>query len=131
MLPPKGKPCAQCPMRRKSLPGYLGADEPEHFIAMMHSDTPMPCHLAVDYADPDWQDTLDEVPQCSGQGIYLSNVCKRPRPGENAARTLPADPEHVFASRQEFLDHHLNPEQALVRIRAARGRKQRRHGKAD
>lgn len=108
MKPPKKTPCAECPMRRVSAPGWLGAAEPEAFIDSMHNDQPMPCHLAVDYEDPQWMEKLARVPQCSGQAIYLSNVCLLPRPGANNARTLPADRVRVFASRAEFLAHHTS-----------------------
>lgn len=96
-------------MRRKSLPGWLGATTPDEFIAAMHSDLPMPCHAAVDYSDPNWKDKLADVPQCSGQAIYLSNVCKIPRPmisGIPVALTLPKDHELVFSSPADFLKYH-------------------------
>ncbi len=105
MKPPRGTPCRACPMRRTSLRGYLGDDTPEHFIQMMHGESPMPCHLAVDYADPSWRKQIASAPQCSGQAVYLSNVCKLPRPG--GAKTLPADRTAIFANAQEFLAHHI------------------------
>jgi len=112
MKPPTGTPCRECPMRRASAPGWLGSDTPEDFIRTMHGDMPMPCHLAVNYEDPYWRQRLKDAPQCSGQAIYLSNICKRPRPdlqGNPVAQTLPADRVTVFARPDEFLAHHTGP----------------------
>lgn len=105
MKPPLGSPCRECPFRRKSLPGYLGSDTPEHFLVVsMAAAVPMPCHLQVDYDKPGWEAEASRVNQCSGHAIFLSNICKEPR--TRAVQTLPPDRELVLATPQEFIGHH-------------------------
>lgn len=105
MLTPKNKPCAECPFRRKSAPGYLGADKPENFVdTALHGEIPMPCHLEVDYEQDDWEETLDSVHQCTGHAIFLTNACKLPRNPE--IKRLPRDTDLIFNFRHEFLKHH-------------------------
>ena len=54
MKPPKGSPCAECPFRRKSLQGYLGANDVAEFVlAAEGGQSPMPCHMEVDYERPE------------------------------------------------------------------------------
>jgi len=113
MIKPTKKPCNECPMRRVSAPGWLGAAEPEEIIDAMGGHgfgTPcnaMPCHLTVDYDDPNWREQLEgsKVRQCSGQAIYLANICKMPRPGETAVVGT-ENHKLVFGNRAEFLAHH-------------------------
>lgn len=65
----------------------------------------MPCHMTVDYDQPDWQETMQETgQQCAGAAIFFRNIAKRSRDPERAI--LPADRETVFASQAEFLKHH-------------------------
>lgn len=98
------KPCAECPFKRHSLPGYLGADNPEDFIVKTMADMEMPCHMSVDYEDPAWEESLDDAQQCAGSAIMFSNMCKRSRDPRRAK--LPADRETVFSRPEEFLAHH-------------------------
>lgn len=101
MLDPKAKMCGECPMRRTSAPGWTGAASPEELIDGMGSDGPMPCHTEVDYTDPDWEESLPHVHQCTGQAHYLSNICKLPRHAKRLSKS-----DDVFASREDFLVHH-------------------------
>lgn len=98
------KPCAGCPWRRVSINGWLGDETPEGFVREAHGDGLMPCHRTVDYEDPDWMETLDGAQQCAGMAIYRANVCKNPR--HPRALRLEPDRENVFATPQEFIDHH-------------------------
>lgn len=100
------KPCRECPFRRESLPGYLGADTPEGFIATTMADVPMPCHLTVDYESDDWEEQAAEAPLCAGALIMFSNMAKLSR-DRNRPR-LPADRENVFTFPHEFLKHHTS-----------------------
>lgn len=120
MKPPTKKPCNQCPMRRISAPGWLGSASSQAFIAAVHTGLAMPCHATVDYEDDEWRARLQpghprEARQCAGQAIYLTHCSVLPRPGPLAAIRLPADRGRVFATPQEFLDHHR-------RVRATRTR---------
>jgi hypothetical protein len=102
-------PCAGCPWLRKSLPGYLGDDNPEHFYrASVAQESPMPCHEQIDYSDPDWLETqYPEVDLCAGNLIYFRNHLKTPRRPElaEAVREVESSP-HVFQWAEEFMAHH-------------------------
>lgn len=101
------KPCGECPWRRRSLPGLLGPNTAEEWVALAHSEEPIACHTTI---DPDACDSDGEarwthpgIRQCAGAAIYRSNVFKSPRNPE--VHRLPADPELVFV-RGEFEAHH-------------------------
>lgn len=84
-------PCGDCPWARTALPGWLGGLTADAWLAGAHGDDTIECH------------TLTGA-QCAGAATYRANVCKLPR-AKDALR-LPADREHVFADRAEFLAHH-------------------------
>jgi hypothetical protein len=92
-------PCSDCPWARKALPGWLGAFKAQQWLHIAHSDDKVDCH------------TLRGA-QCAGIAIYRRNVVKTPRDPE--VLRLEADRATVFATPQEFLDHH---EQGPVRIK--------------
>lgn len=102
----KATPCSDCPMRRKSAAGWLGADTPEHFIQTVHNDAEMPCHQTVDYEQRDWEVQLinGSAHACAGVAIYFANIGKLSR--DSSRRRLPKDAVRVFASPMEFLKHH-------------------------
>lgn len=107
-MQPNVQPCARCPFRRTSAPGYLGDATVDEFLGAAMNDTSLPCHLSVDYDDPDWEDKLDEARRCAGSLIFLSNQCKLPREPElrAAVRSVIRDRETIFANAQEFREHH-------------------------
>lgn len=98
------QPCKECPWRRDSYPGYLGASDPIDFLQLEETEAHMPCHLTVDYERSDWKEQVSQAPQCAGRAIYLSNRCKSPL--NKDLLKLPADPEAVFSFPQEFAEHH-------------------------
>lgn len=85
------KPCHDCPWRRESIPGWLGAGDPDDWIGLAHSDAPIPCHAL-------------KGPQCAGAAIYRANILKLPR--DPRVLRLNKDTEKVFAAPAEFLKHH-------------------------
>jgi hypothetical protein len=85
-------PCGACPWRRKAMPGWLGSEHnAEEWIQVAHSDSTAECHER-------------EPHRCAGLAIYRANVGKRLRDPKELV--LPKDKETVFASPQEFLNHH-------------------------
>jgi len=108
MKAPCKKPCGECPFRRKSIPGWLGADNAAGFMATTMADHPMPCHSTVDYERADWNDDLfsaeTEARYCAGALIFFANIGKLSR-DRNRPR-LPADPKNVFKTPAEFIAHH-------------------------
>ncbi len=123
-------PCRECPFKRTSMPGYLGVDSAPNFLnETARGVSPMPCHMEIDYEDPDWRETqLPDAPFCEGSLVFLNNIFKLPRdPGYAAAvREAGGDEQRVFASREEFLDHHDN--QFNQRIAAEHGNDIDRYG---
>ncbi len=91
-------PCKDCPWRRKSFRGWLGASAfnqsqlatPQEWLQIAHSDTVVQCHIKTKH-------------QCAGMAIYRDNVCKMARGG---MLDLPGDKETVFATPMEFEAHH-------------------------
>ncbi len=104
MLADLKEPCRECPFRRESAPGWLGADTPENFIETTLADYEMPCHQTVNYEDPGWFTELDKAQACAGSLIFFSNICKRSRDPKRPR--LPADRTNVFTNPFEFLKHH-------------------------
>lgn len=109
MKPCKDQPCSQCPFRRKSMPGWLGDDTPEHFVEMAHGEENLPCHKTVDYTKHDWKERQVRGPkatahECAGAAIYRANVLKEVR--DRKVCRLPPDEKTVFATPKEFIKHH-------------------------
>jgi hypothetical protein len=106
------KPCRECPFRRASSPGYLGASEPLDFVKLAASETRMPCHLRVDYDRKDWEAQAATAPQCVGRAILTANTCTLPRSGD--LLTAKPNRSEVFTHPLEMLEHHGGKESDLV-----------------
>ncbi len=105
--PPTSKPCSDCPFRRASMPGWLGAGSPESFIDCMQRDEPLPCHQTIDYDDPAWLEkwsAQENGSMCAGALIFMANRAQRPRAREFP--TMPPDKVAVFSNSVEFVRHH-------------------------
>lgn len=103
------EPCNDCPMRRKAIPGWLGQETPEGFMRTVMADAAMPCHMTIDYDDPDWKENFvasGEAEHCAGALILFSNMSKLSRDPERPR--LDADHENVFDSPAEFIEYHKN-----------------------
>ncbi len=98
-------PCNDCPFRRKSMAGWLGAGSPESFIDCMQRDEPLPCHQTIDYEDEHWlakwmlQRTTGKM--CAGSLIFMANKLQM-----HPFKKLEKDPELVFSNTFEFVRHH-------------------------
>lgn len=103
------KPCKECPFRRKSMPGHTGDTEPEEFIQTALADYRMPCHLTIDYSDPEWKEKFDQKQigkECAGNAVFFANICKVPR--DRSRLRLKEDEINVFSTATEFVAHHLS-----------------------
>ena len=107
-MQPNSTICGQCPFRRTSAPGYLGADTPERFINAVLSENDMPCHMVIDYEYDDWKFNLEDIPRCAGSLVFFRNNCKLPRTSElcDAVSSVEPDRKTVFSFKHEFLEHH-------------------------
>jgi hypothetical protein len=83
------KACSDCPLRRDSLPGWLGGSTPDEYARLCHSDAVVACHVHAGS-------------RCAGLAIYRRNTCK----WQPDAHKLPADHESVFSNVMEFVKHH-------------------------
>lgn len=95
------QPCHDCPMRRNSLPGWLGDSTAEQYRTLCHSDHVVPCHAI-------------RGTHCAGVAIYRTNVVK------SAMFRLPADRETVFATPMEFVEWHENREASFAKLKTMR-----------
>jgi hypothetical protein len=100
------KPCKDCPFRKDSLPGWLGAYETaEEFIGIHYQcEIRNPCHMTVDYTDPNWREGLEEASPCAGQAVMFRNSGKLPR--NWTPIDVEVDREHVFTWPPDFIKHH-------------------------
>jgi len=108
--------CRECPFRRASAAGYLGecSHDPHEFVDLhWHTDLPLPCHMAVDWENPDAQEIAMEAALCRGFLILLHNSCKLPhnRDLADAVRSMEPDHERFFSRLDEFCEHHILEEQ--------------------
>lgn len=88
------RPCSDCPFSRKSIRGWV--PDTKGWIESVHGEARMECHTK--------KTATGEAHQCAGAAIYRNNVHKSPR--DASLLILPRDTRTVFASPQEFLDHH-------------------------
>lgn len=85
------KPCSDCPFARAALRGWLGGDSKEQWLQYAHGEFKVDCHTRKDN-------------QCAGLSIYRANVGKLCR--DRSILVLPEDTDLVFATPDEFLEHH-------------------------
>ncbi len=85
------KPCSDCPWRRDAVPGWLGGSTTGDWLAAVHGEGRVDCHVLAG-------------PQCAGAAIYRRNVAKRPR--DPQVLVLDVDRDRVFSSPVEFQSHH-------------------------
>ena len=83
-------PCSDCPWGRTALNKWLGGATIDEWIQTAHGDHKVDCH------------TL-KGSECAGLAIYRSNVAKSSRAD---VLKLPADRVKVFATPEEFREHH-------------------------
>jgi len=104
-LPPAtANPCDDCPWRRVATRGWLGPFSAEEWLQIVHSDIAIACHQTLKGGDG-WDQP--GVKQCRGAAIFRENRFKSPR--DPAVVTGPRDTERVFATNEEFLEHHTSP----------------------
>ncbi len=100
------KPCDDCPWRKTSVAGWLGAAAPERFALSILADTRLPCHQTIDYSDPNWKHKWLDGEQgtlCTGALQMSANICKKPRDPEVPA-VEPND--NIFSSLDGFIAYH-------------------------
>ncbi len=111
--PCKKAACRECPFKRSSAAGWLGAAsfDPDpggsfldpHWIAEMA----LPCHMQVQWSAPDNQEQAKTAPLCFGFLTMMKNAGKLPRNPELAAAVvvMERNPDY-FTFPHEFKAHH-------------------------
>jgi hypothetical protein len=89
------KPCVDCPFGRIAVKGWI-PETPEGWLQKAHGEGRFECHTTKRHDDEPWQ--------CAGAATFRANVCKAPR--DRSLLVLPQNKKLVFASNQEFFDHH-------------------------
>lgn len=100
-------PCNQCPFRRKSMAGWLGAGAPESFVDCINRDELLPCHPTINYEDPEWKEkwlTRQAGSACQGALIMAANMSKMPR--DHSIPRVAPNKTIVFSNPMEFVSHH-------------------------
>lgn len=125
---PRPSPCAECPFRKKSLPGYVGGhDDIAEIDTLIQQDQKFPCHMATNSikehilnelgGDEDdvlgmsdeqaFYEATQQAPHCTGALQYMNNSCKRSR--DERTRVLQdaagKNPD-VFRSKLGLFKHH-------------------------
>lgn len=107
MTPAVKKPCAECPFRVGGPAGWMGTATPEAYAADIINDARMPCHMTVDYEDPDWHRRWIDSERgslCAGALVMMSNIVKRTRDKDRPV--VPADRVTVYPTLTAMIDAH-------------------------
>jgi len=113
---PTRKPCAECPLRKDSLPGFLGGYTPEMYLEIMSSPAMIACHSSPGFHEGD----VPSMRMCTGVAAFRANtgqiasVVVDGRAGRQVVTTtaheatkfIGSDTEHYFATEEEFVEHH-------------------------
>lgn len=103
-------PCPQCPFRKESAPGYLGAAGAQEFLDATLYEAEMPCHMAINYSDRDWKENqYPTADLCVGAVQFLNNWMKLPRSRKlaDACREV-GENDKIMSSPEEFMERHDN-----------------------
>lgn len=101
-------PCAECPLRRDSVAGYLGGYSPAMYIDVLHGPASLACHSSKGFNTPD----ISEQRHCTGVAAFRANVGHVAAiNGHETASHLSTlaigeDRETYFATDAEFVAHH-------------------------
>jgi hypothetical protein len=121
--PPTPSPCNDCPWRRVATKGWLGPHDAIEWLQIAHGESAIACHQTIkgtivnDSGENvgDWSHPA--MRQCRGAAIFREHVMKSPR--NPAVETGPPDPEHVFVTNAEFIEHHTGKPMTDDEIRQA------------
>jgi hypothetical protein len=107
-------PCVECPLRRDSVPGYLGGYTPEMYVEMLHGPASVACHKSPGFQERQ----IERQRHCTGVAAYRANVghitiALHPVAGyvvtsaHDSTVLVGEDRENYFASPLEFVRHHI------------------------
>ena len=115
------KPCAECPFRKKSIPGYLGPwPGPSELLDQAFSEAGFICHKTIVRVDENHSFIFkgEKFRQCAGALICANKTSKIHRDPEMQKEQLRLGTPSDIMNGFEFLDRHDK------RLSAAKRRKQ-------
>jgi hypothetical protein len=106
------KPCAECPFRRGSTPGWLGPDTVLDVLHAVHGEGGYSCHMDVEReAKATGNEVVDpgNVEQCVGAIMHANKCFKLYRPGPLRSHQNRVDwCDDDIMEIDEFREHHKN-----------------------
>jgi len=107
-------PCKQCPFKKNSAPGWLGAYSISDIKNAILNEEVFPCHPTVNYEDHDFiknqiMNPDSKVQFCAGFAILSKRLCKLPRDKDMSnywRNVINKDSQYVFDSFKDFEDYH-------------------------
>lgn len=106
------KPCVDCPFRRESPPGWIGAHENvREIINIVVFDGYFPCHREVNKLTEEqgwtFEHAVGEAPYCDGALKFMNNQFKRSTDDEILAlQKESGKSEEIFQWPQQMEVHH-------------------------
>lgn len=94
--------CAECPLRRDSVPGYLGGYSPEMYLDALHGDVSLACHSSPGFKEG----TIETQHVCTGVAGYRANVGHVAFSAAHESTIAIGEDDRFFASPAEFYNHH-------------------------
>lgn len=97
-------PCNECPFRKDIQPGYLGGSPAETYVGQLQGPFNIPCHMSIDYSDPQWREKSFDVAQCRGAASLRASMKIDGIMPIGIDRIEPS--ELAFDSIEAFYAHH-------------------------
>lgn len=67
-------PCATCPFTSKSKPGATGGSSVAVYVGQLFLPYQIACHERINYDDPNWKETCNDLPQCVGHAMVRESM---------------------------------------------------------
>lgn len=103
------RPCKTCPFRRDSQSGACGGSDVSVFVAQTYAPFQVPCHIHIDYNDPDWRakSVAAGAQQCVGHSVFRRKLDLEKYMPDELLKTPPSIADRlIFDSVREFVFHH-------------------------
>lgn len=94
-------PCDECPFRKNSIPGWLGAETAESTFHHVTNEGDFACHKTR-------SKPLSLMSRCKGSLLFLKKACKSPKYNEElkvALKKEKGDTSNILLVN-EFFNHH-------------------------
>lgn len=103
-------PCAQCPFKCSSTPGWFGPYKPEDYLATAHSELLLQCHMTS-------AGGIEKARHCTGVALFRSLILKEPRVEFKIIHQDVCVKKYgtasILAGSAEFRQHHMSKSAAV------------------